>query len=188
MKKSFAILFALNMLCFSIDSYAQLPSIRNIRKRVIVRAADRTVDKAGHKIDEGVDKSVDKVFDSLFGNPSKSENAEAPTTNNISNTNSSQSQADAMKMINGMLGGMGNAEAPYETYTFYSSYMMNIKSNTKDGPFAMKTKYYFTDKGNHIGTKILASSDKKMNGNIQTMEAIIMDFDKSSMYTFINSN
>jgi hypothetical protein len=190
MKKSSALLIVLSLIFANVDVSAQLPSMRNIRNRVIDRAADRAVDRAvdktTQKMDEGVDKSVDKVFDSLFGNTSKPASTETPT--NSSDPNASQSQADAMKMLNGMLGGMGKAAAPNGSYSFSSSYIMDVKTISKKENLDMKMKYYFTDNGNYVGTKMLGGTDPKTNEGMQTFEAMIMDFDKSSMYTFMNTN
>ena len=180
----------ISFLLISTSSFSQFPSAKNIRDRIINRAADRTVEKTNQKVDESVDKSVDKIFDSLFGgnnNQNKSE-TESNTNSSSNGENTNNSQEDAMKMLNGILGGMGSAPAPTSTYSFSSSYVMKIHSTTRDGSSDMNMKYYFTKKGNYVGTKFLGSSDPQIKSATNAMEAMIMDFDNNSMYTFMNSD
>jgi hypothetical protein len=93
-----------------------------------------------------------------------------------------------MKMLNGMLGGIGSAPASNSTYSFSASYVMKIHSSSKDVNSDMRLKYYFTKDGNYIGTKILGGSDPNMKSSTNAMEAIIKDFDNNSLYTFMNTD
>ncbi|MFT5886686.1 MAG: hypothetical protein ACI9IP_003154 [Arcticibacterium sp.] len=184
MKKTFPLLLATIFMLTSFAGEAQIISGKNIKNRLIKRAGQRAEEKATQKMEDGVDKGVDKVFDSLFGPPAKK--TEPKTTANSGNDNSSEEAA--LGMMNKMMSSFGVSEAPSSNYNFSSSYVMNIQSKTKDEDFKMKTKYYFTESGKYMGTKILEGTHPQMNSSTGGMEAMIMDFEKKSMYTFLNTD
>ncbi|MFT7435457.1 MAG: hypothetical protein ACI8UX_001251 [Psychromonas sp.] len=91
-------------------------------------------------------------------------------------------------MMSKMVSSFGTSEAPNSNYNFTSSYVMNMHSKTKDEDLKMKTKYYFTESGKYMGTKILEGNHPQMNSSTDSMEAMIMDFEKKSMYTFLTTD
>jgi hypothetical protein len=80
-------------------------------------------------------------------------------------------------MMSKMVSSFGTSEAPNSNYNFTSSYVMNMHSKTKDEDLKMKTKYYFTESGKYMGTKILEGNHPQMNSSTDSMEAMIMDFE-----------
>ncbi len=191
MRKTFPLLLTALFILSSLASQAQIISAKNIKNRLIKRAGQRAEEKATQKLEDGVDKSVDKVFDSIFGAPSqKSESSPNNTSSSAdgSNNNSQSSDEAALGMMSKMMSSFGVSEPPNPSYDFSSSYVMNVRSNTKDGDFKMKSKYYFTESGKYMGTTIIEGTSSEMNQSMQGLEAMVMDFDKNSMYTFLNTD
>ncbi|WP_341227327.1 DUF4412 domain-containing protein [uncultured Arcticibacterium sp.] len=193
MKKIFKLSLVIALAFSSVFSYGQILNPRRIGKKVADRAAQRAEQRAEQKANESIDKGVDKVFDSIFnsGNktteskPQTETKANTPTPTNSSSAEMSQEQA--MGMLSGMLGGMGSTPPPSDSYSFSSSYVMDIKTKNSEGDFNMKNKYYFTQSGNYMGSKMISGSSPGMTGDTHGLQAIIIDFDKDCMYTFMEA-
>ncbi|AWV98892.1 DUF4412 domain-containing protein [Arcticibacterium luteifluviistationis] len=192
MKKIFIFSLVIALAFSSAFSYAQILNPRRLGKKIADRAAQRAEQKAEDKLNEGVDKSVDKAFDSIF-NSSKKTTESTPNTETKQNTPSTNSSSDemsqeqAMGMLSGLLGGMGSTPPPLDSYSFSSSYVMNIKTKNSDGDFDMQNKYYFTQSGNYMGSKMIGGSSPGMTGDMNGLQAIIIDFDKECVYTFMEA-
>lgn len=190
MKNLFRFSLILSLAFCSVFSYAQILNPRRIGKKVADRAAQRAEQRAEQKANESIDKGVDKVFDSIF-NPSKKSTEPAAKTETKVNTPSTSSSSDemsqeqAMGMLSGLLGGMSSTAPPLESYSFSSSYVMDIKTKNSDGDFNMKNKYYFTQSGNYMGTKMISGFSPGMTGDTHGLQVVIIDFDKEYMYTFM---
>lgn len=184
--------FFLAFICFSTVaqvSYSQTQVLDRLKKRAEERAAQRAEEKVNQKIDN----SVDKVIDGLFGAVEKSvKPSETKKVENSTETNSSSkdmSEEEAMNMVSGILGGMNKATPPADAYTFNSSYDMKIKSGDKKGKtIGMTYRYMFSNSSAYMGGKIIDADDPDMKSSMSTMEAFIFDFEKNSMYSFMNLN
>lgn len=193
MKKIFKLSLVLTLAFSSVFSYAQILNPRRLGKKVADRAAQRAEQRAEGKLNESIDRGVDKAFDSIFNTTKKTTETNQNTDNKSTSPTSTDassaemSQEQAMGMLSGLLGGMNATPPPSESYSFESSYIMNITSKTSDGDFNMQNKYYFTSNGNYMGSKMLGGSNPEMSKQTQGLEAIIIDFEKECMYTFMKA-
>lgn len=183
MKKT-AILLAFIMIC-SAALQAQLIDPRKIAKR---KAEQRT----NQKVDQTVDKALDKIFEG-FGKKNKSKKDDADDEKNDADTNGNKSDAEnnaeAQKALSGMMGMFGGkSEPPKSSYSFNSSYVMQMKNTgkKKDENFTMSMKYMFNDAGKVMGAKMMGSDNPDMNKSMGMMEAMIFDWENSQMYSLMN--
>ncbi|MFT7070876.1 MAG: hypothetical protein ACI9V1_003647 [Spirosomataceae bacterium] len=101
-------------------------------------------------------------------------------------------EQDPSKVMSGLFGklGLGGSTSPAGSYSFNSLYMMKMKSQgkKKDENYTMEMKYMFNDGGKVMGSKMMSSANAEMNKSLEMMEAIIFDWEKSQMYSFMNMN
>ena len=192
MKKIFKLSLVLALAFSSVFSYAQILNPRRLGKKVADRAAQRAEQRAEGKLNESIDRGVDKAFDSIFNTSKKTTETASQTENPVNtpaanSTSAEMSQEQAMGMLSGLLGGMNSSPPPSESYSFESSYVMNISSKGSDGDFSMQNKYYFTSSGQYMGSKMIGGSNPEMSKQAQGLEAIIIDFEKECMYTFMEA-
>lgn len=174
---------ALLLTCMIMTAAFADAQIFDPRKTVKRKAEQRT----NQKIDETVDKALDKVF-SGFGKKDKEQSNDSSEGNNTRNTSDqTEDPSKAMGKLFGSLG-LGAATPPEASYSFNSSYVMRMKNQgkKKDENFTMEMKYMFNDGGKVMGSKILSADNPEMNKQVGMMEAIIFDWDKSQMYSFMN--
>ena len=146
--------------------------------------------RANQKIDQTIDKALDKVF-SGFGKKSKPKSEDTSVSNTESNTGSNQEEdvSEAMSNLFGKLG-MGSANPPSGSYSFNSSYTMRMKSQgrKKDDNYTMEMKYMFNEGGKVMGAKMLSTDNPEMSKQVEMMEAIVFDWGKNQVYSFMNMN
>ncbi|UBM58381.1 DUF4412 domain-containing protein [Marinilongibacter aquaticus] len=189
----FKTVFCLALLASSSVAYSQIFSVDRLKKRAKDRAEQRAEDNVNNRVDRGVDKVIDGLFGGVDKGAKKTTDAVKDAASGSgeesksTNTSDAQSEEQAKKMLGGLLSGIGNAPAPEGSYGFKSSYVMKITAKDKKGESLMRMKYYFTDETNAVGTKILEMSDGKNKGQ-NPIDFMVMDFDKESMYTFMNNN
>lgn len=178
------------VLLLSHEISAQRITLDKLKNRVQNRAAD----KAESKVNEKVDSGVDKVLDGIFGAVEKSVKSTPKTDDSTSNTNQNTasentSNQDASKLLSQIMGGIGQSVAPDANYSFQSSYDMKMKMSDKKGKVnEMTMRYMFSNSNAYMGSKIIDASDPQMKKQMSSMEAMIFDFEKNSMYTFMNMN
>lgn len=166
------------MLLFIFQSAnAQLVDPAKLLKR---NATDRT----NQKIDQTMDKALDKVFNG-FGKKNQAQNEpERETSDDSPNTEA----PDLGKLLGNM--SFGNTPPPASSYSFTSSYIMQVKTtgNKKGENMTMKMKYMVDQEGKMMGTKMLETDNPDMNKSLGMMEASIFDMERMIMYNFMNVN
>ena len=168
-------------LLIAAHTQAQILDPTKVLKR---KATDRT----NQKIDQSIDKALDKVFDG-FGKKKTSEEREEEEPSYESNDTEASDASESMGKLFGNLG-FGGAPAPASSYSFSSSYVMQLKNSgrKKDENYTMKIKYMFDEEGKIMGSKILSSDNPDLNKSLEMMEAMVFDVDKMYMYSFMNVN
>ena len=148
----------------------------------------KSTDRANQKIDQSVDKTLDKVF-AGFGKKKKSGETEGEGSSaddeNLENADPSRAMG---KLFGNM--GFGSAPPPAASYSFGSSYVMQLKNSgrKKDQNYSMRIKYMFDDEGKIMGSKLLGSDDPDLNKSLEMMEASVYDVERMYMYNFMNVN
>lgn len=177
MKNKISGLLVLVILSTSSVGYAQIFSAERLLKRAKDRVNNRTEQKVNDKVDSGVDKVLDGVFKKVDQPISKKENKQEPA------------EAQTADLLGGLFGGLGNAPTPLETYTFQSSYVMEIKVSEKKETTAITTKYFFDKNGENVGSKVLSmSSNKNISKEAQAIDFMVMNTQNNGMYSFMNMN
>lgn len=186
MKNAIKFFFLTAIVLFAPDANSQIFSPSRIKNR----AKQRAESKAEQKVNEQVDKGVDKVFDSLFGAVEKS--VKGSETKSKDSTQAKKSnepgEDEAMNMLQGLLGGMGQSVEPASVYSFDASFTMKMTLEEKGKNNDFSYKYLFSKGSNYMGAKMQAASDPQMSKQLESMEAMVFDFDKNSFYTFMNMN
>lgn len=163
---------------------AQIIDPRQVIKR-------KTEQRANQKIDESIDKALDKVFNG-FEKKEKDKSNKGNTTENASEPNNTEQAEDPTAAMGKLFGslGLGGATPPAGSYSFNSSYVMRVKNQGKkpDENMTMEMKYMFNDGGKVMGSKILSADNPDVNSQMGMMEAMIFDWEKSQMYSFMNMN
>lgn len=181
-------------LSIAIGTSAQIFSPDRLKKRAQERAEQKAEEKVNSKVDSGVDKLIDGLFGAVDKSVKKATTTEKASEDKSQEVKTSQSssepsQEDAMNMLSGLLGGMGKSAEPQANYEFRSSYTMKLDMNEKSGkPMSMTNKYWFNEDGKYMGSKIIDASDPQMKKQMSSMTAMIFDFEKSSMFTFMEMN
>ncbi len=163
---------------------AQIIDPRTVIKR-------KTEQRANQKIDESIDKALDKVFNG-FEKKAKDKSEKDKATENASSSSDTEQAEDPTTAMGKLFGslGLGGATPPAGSYNFNSSYVMQVKTQGKksDENMTMEMKYMFNDGGKVMGSKILSADNPDVNSQMGMMEAIIFDWEKSQMYSFMNMN
>lgn len=97
----------------------------------------------------------------------------------------------AQEEMGGILGKLGLGKAkPDATYPFKISMTYKTDVLDKKGKsFSMTSKMYFsTNEEGAIGLKIIDGSDPKMKSAKNAMEFMVIDPQKSTIYSFMNNN
>ncbi|MCR9063725.1 MAG: DUF4412 domain-containing protein [Cytophagales bacterium] len=187
------IILSIGFTFFATAGFSQIFSPDRIKDRIKERAAQKTQ----NEVDNRVDRGVDKVLDGLFGTVDKGaktateavkDAASSDGTSKESKATEAKTEEDVMKLFGGLMGGMGQAEAPDASYKFASSYVMKITSSEKSKDQTDFTiKYHFAKDGEYFGSKIMQSSDPKMNSAVNS-QFMVYDLSKNAMYTFMEMN
>lgn len=188
MKKIFKYIPVALLLILAPDVTGQIFSPTRIKNR----AKERAENKAESKVNEQVDKGVDKVFDSLFGAVEKSlkstDKKPKEETKDTTKANPDTSEEAGMNMLTNLLGGIGMSAEPASSYSFDASYTMKMSTSEKGKKNDFTYKYLFSEGGNYMGAQMQGASDPEMAKQLETMEAMVFDFDKNSFFTFMNMN
>ncbi|SOE20642.1 hypothetical protein SAMN06298216_1126 [Spirosomataceae bacterium TFI 002] len=175
------------------SAFTQTPILDRLKKRAEQRAAQKAEDKVNQKVDQGIDKVIDGLFGAVEKSAKSTETKPTEDKNEKSATSTTTSkepsEEDAMNMLSNILGGMNKATPPAASYSFNSSYDMKIKMTDKKGKANGFTyRYMFSNSSAYMGGKIIDADDPQMKSQMSSMEAIVFDFEKNSMYTFMNLN
>lgn len=169
-------------------SFSQTAVLDRLKKRAEERVAQRAEDKVNQKVDSGVDKVIDGLFGAVEKSVKPSENKKTTTTES-NNSEKEIGEEDAMNMLSNILGGMNKVSPPAASYDFNSSYDMKMKMSDKKGKVTGLTyRYMFSNSSAYMGGKLIDAEDPQMKSQMGSMEAMIFDFEKNSMYTFMNLN
>ncbi len=168
-------LLLVSFLLASTSIFAQFPGADRIRRTII----NRTVDKAA---DRAADKAADKIVDGIFG----------AEDNSTTRTQAQRDSAvtESAKRFGNIMSGITNAAPPKESYSFESSYVMQLNSKNKNekDQNEMSMKYYFTKNGSYVGSKMNEIKDNSGKKTAPPMSMMVFDFDQSSMYTFMDND
>jgi hypothetical protein len=180
MRKIASVLIFLIIVSAAAD--AQIFDPRKTAKR---KAEQRT----NQKIDQTIDKALDKVF-SGFGKNKKDKNNEQDKKENINIEGASEEEnAAAQNALGNMMGLFGGKSTPPQpSYSFNSSYVMQVKSVSKKENMTMSMKYMFNDGGKVMGAKLLSTDNADMNKSMGMMEAMIFDWENNQLYNLMNMN
>lgn len=182
-------LLTVTLIFIGLTGYSQILSPDRIKNRI----KDRAKEKTAREVDNRVDRGVDKVLDGLFGTVDKGAKAatdavkdSASSESNKEESNQEMTEKDAMGMLGGLLSGIGGGAEPQGNYVFDASYVMKMKTTSKDGPQNFEIKYRFTGGGDYFGSELLnmsAEVPQGMNGQF-----MVYDLANSTMFTFMEMN
>lgn len=153
--------------------------------------------KEGEDINQTIDRGIEQLskgFDGLFKNNKKSDTKETkpeakPTENSQKTSDKKTSEESPDKQINDFFKRLSFDGKPKSSYTFTSSYIMKMTfTDAKNTPQVMRTKYMFEENGEAVGTKFLSSTNGDMDKMSKTMDATIIDFKQSALFTFMNND
>ncbi|WP_341226894.1 hypothetical protein [uncultured Arcticibacterium sp.] len=160
--------------------HAQIFSAERLLKRAKDRVNNRTEQKVNDKVDGGVDKVLDGIFKKVDEPISKKEKPDEP---------GKTPETQTADLLGGLFGSLGTAPNPLPTYSFQTSYVMEVKVKDKKEVTEMVTKYFFDKNGENVGSKVLSmSSGKKLDKEAQAIDFMVMDTKNNGMYSFMNMN
>lgn len=158
---------------------AQLITPSKIGNRIKQRIEERAADNVYRRVDNGVDKAVDGVFETA--------DKGAKDVVNGNDKTETDGQEAATRAMSGLLGGLGKSVPPESSYEFDNSYTMKVTTSGGKENGVMMITYYFKNEAPYMGAKfkMTGTEGEQMAGQ---MDAMIFDFEKESVYNFMNTN
>lgn len=169
-------LFTLLLCAVSLYAEAQIITPSKIGNRIKQRIEERAAENVYRRVDNGVDKAVDGVFETAD-----------KSAKDVVSGNEDNDQEAATRAMSGLLGGIGKSLPPEENYVFENSYTMKVTSTGGKESGDMLVTYYFKNNAPYMGARYKMTSVKGEQPAGQ-LDAMIFDFDKESVYTFMNND
>lgn len=137
--------------------------------------------RVNQKIEGAIDGALDKVFG--IGKSKQGESNQAANKGIERKVDSISVNAfDAMQAMKNIRLGV----TPKEKYQFSSSFIVLSRMYDKKGiEEVTKMKYHFSTDANAMAVTFLPSQQGKKNESMENMDAFIVDFDLSAVFTFM---